>query len=199
MQSINTKIQIVINERIWSKQRIVISDVCITNNLYRWAKLQKFPFDGFEWRNDKSNFDEKFRKNYDKNEDKGHMHDVDVAYTKNLHDSQSDLLFLPERVKINCAKFVWNFYNKEKYIVNRRILKQTLNHWVILKRVHSNRIQSKSMVETIHWYSQRTKKKGEKMVLRKTSSSTWTTQFLERLWKILESMETPNLRWLKNI
>ena len=62
MQSINTKIQIVINERIRSKQRIVISDVCIANNLYRWAKLQKFPFDGFEWRNDKSNFDEKFVK-----------------------------------------------------------------------------------------------------------------------------------------
>ena len=34
------------------------------------------------------------------------MHDVDVAYPKNLHDSQSDLLFLPERIKINCAKFV---------------------------------------------------------------------------------------------
>ena len=34
------------------------------------------------------------------------MHDVDVAYPKNLHDSQSYLLFLPERIKINCAKFV---------------------------------------------------------------------------------------------
>lgn len=76
------------------------------NYVYGWAVLQKVLVDGFRRRNDKSNFDEKFRKNYDKNEDKGHMHDVDVAYTKNLHDSQSDLLFLPERVKINCAKFV---------------------------------------------------------------------------------------------
>ena len=37
------------------------------NYVYGWAVLQKVLVDGFRRRNDKSNFDGKFRKNYDKN------------------------------------------------------------------------------------------------------------------------------------
>ena len=52
-------------------------------------------------------FNEDFIKNYD--EDKGYIFEVDVEYTKNLHDLDSDLPFLPERMKINkCNKFVCN-------------------------------------------------------------------------------------------
>ena len=47
-----------------------------------------------------SKFNEKFIKNYDKNSNKEYIFEVDIEYLKNLHDLHSDLLFLPERMKI---------------------------------------------------------------------------------------------------
>ena len=48
----------------------------------------------------------------------------------------SDLPFLPERIKINkCSKFVCNLYDKKNYVVHIRLLKQALNHGLILKKV----------------------------------------------------------------
>ena len=35
-----------------------------------------------------------------------------------------------------CKKFVCNWYNKKKYVVQIRSLKQALNHGLILKKVH---------------------------------------------------------------
>ena len=70
------------------------------NNRYGWAISQKLPVDGFEWKRNKSKFDKNFIKNCDKNSDKGYILEVDVKYPKNLCNSHSDLLFLPERMKI---------------------------------------------------------------------------------------------------
>ena len=54
-----------------------------------------------------SKFNEDFIKNYDEDSDKGYIFEADVEYPKNLHDSHSDLLFLPGRLKINkCNKLV---------------------------------------------------------------------------------------------
>ena len=40
--------------------------------------------------------------------------EVDVKYSKNLHDLHSDLPFLPERMKIGkCNKLVCNLYDKK--------------------------------------------------------------------------------------
>ena len=48
-----------------------------------------------------------------------------------------DLPFLPERIKIDkCKKLVCNLYDKKNYVVHIRSLKQALNHWRILKKVH---------------------------------------------------------------
>ena len=60
--------------------------------------LQKLPVDNFKWRNNKSNFDEKFIKSYDK----------DSTYLKRVHaevdvenpNFHSYLPFFPERMKI---------------------------------------------------------------------------------------------------
>ena len=73
------------------------------NNLYGWAMSQKLPVDGFEWieKDNLSNFNESFIKNYNENSDRGYIFEVDVEYSKILHKLQSDLPFLPERMKIN--------------------------------------------------------------------------------------------------
>ena len=64
--------------------------------------------------------------------------EVDVEYPKKLHDWHSDLPFLPERMKINkFSKLVCCLYDKNNYVVHIRALKHTLNHGVILKKVHS--------------------------------------------------------------
>ena len=73
-------------------------------------------------------------KNYDENNDKGYILEVDIEYLKNLFNLHCDLPFLPERKKIEkCKKLVCNIHNKENYVVHIRALKQALNHGLILK------------------------------------------------------------------
>ena len=58
---------------------------------------QKLTVDNFNWieKDDISNFNEKFIKNYDENSDKGCIPEVDVEYPKNLYKLHSDLPFFP--------------------------------------------------------------------------------------------------------
>ena len=63
-------------------------------------------------------FTKEFLKNYDEDSDKGYILEVDVKYTKKLHDLHSDLPFSPEKIKIDkCKKLVCNLHDKKKYIV----------------------------------------------------------------------------------
>ena len=104
------------------------------NNLYGWAMSKKLPVNGFKWL--KCNkINEEFIKNYYENDKKGYILEVDVKYPKKLHDLHSDLPFLPERMEINkCKKFFCNVYDKKKYIVHIKSLKQALNHGLKLKK-----------------------------------------------------------------
>ena len=73
--------------------------------------------------------------NHDENSDKGYIFEVDVEYSKHLHDFHSNLPFLPERIKINKRnKLVCNLYDKKNYATRIRILKQSLNNGLILKK-----------------------------------------------------------------
>ena len=101
------------------------------NNLYGWAMSQKLPVDNFKWieKDDLLKFDENFIKNYDENNDKGYILEVDIEYPKNLRKLHSDLPFLPERMTINnCTKLVCKVQDKENYVVHIRALKQALTH-----------------------------------------------------------------------
>ena len=70
-----------------------------TNILYGWAMFQRLPVNGFEWMEQLSEFDECFIKNYDKNNDKGYILEVDFEYPKKLFSFHCNLPFLPERKK----------------------------------------------------------------------------------------------------
>ena len=107
------------------------------NHLYGWAMSQKLPVNGFKWIEDTPKINEEFIKNYDGNNGKGYILEVDVKYSKKLHDIHSDLPFLPKRMKIDkCKKLVCNLRNKKKYVVHIKSLKQTLNHGLKLKKIH---------------------------------------------------------------
>ena len=64
-------------------------------------------------------FDEEVIKNYDQGSDKAHILDIDIEQPKKLHDLQSNLPFLPERI----------------LIIHLRMLKQALSHGLILWKV----------------------------------------------------------------
>ena len=109
------------------------------NNLYGRAMSKKLPVNGFKWLDsDKINeINEDFIKNYDENNDKGYIFEVDVKYPKRLHELHSDLPFLSERMEINkCKKLVCNLFNKKKYVTHINSLKQALNHGLKLKKIH---------------------------------------------------------------
>ena len=106
------------------------------NNLYGWAMSKKLPVNGFKWL-DSNKINKEFIKNYNENDKKGYILEVDVKYPKKLHDLHSDLPFLPERMEINkCKKLVCNLYDKKKYVVHIKPLKQALNHGLKLKKIH---------------------------------------------------------------
>ena len=106
------------------------------NNLYGWAMSKKLPTNGFKWI-DNNEINEDFIKNYDENDTKGYIFEVDVEYPKRLHELHSDLPFLSERMEVNkCKKLVFNLFNKKKYVAHINTLKQALNHALKLEKIH---------------------------------------------------------------
>ena len=107
------------------------------NNFYEWAMSQKLPVNGFKWVKSLSKFNEIFIRNYYENSDKGYFLEVDIDYPKQLFNLHKDLPFLPEREKVNkIEKLICNIEDKEKYVVHINVLKQALNHGLVLKKVH---------------------------------------------------------------
>ena len=76
------------------------------NNLYGWAISKKLPVNRFRWSdsNEIIDINEEFIKDYNENNNKGYILEVDVKYPKRLHELHSDLPFLPERMKIEKCK-----------------------------------------------------------------------------------------------
>ena len=107
------------------------------NNLYGWAMSEKLPLNNFEWIKDTSQFNEDFIKNYNEESDEGHFLEVDVQYPEKLYEPHNDLLFLPERMKIEIVeKLVANLHDNFEYVTHIRHLKQILNHKLVSKKVY---------------------------------------------------------------
>ena len=103
------------------------------NNLYGWAMSKKLPVNGFKWF-DNDVINEEFIKNYNENDNKGYILEVDVEYPKRLHELHSDLPFLSERMEVNkCKKLVCNLFNKKKICSTHKFVKTSIKSWIKVK------------------------------------------------------------------
>ena len=69
-------------------------------------------------------------------------------------------------------KLVANLHDKTEYVIHIRNLKQTLNHGLVLKKVDRViNFSQKCLAKTIHWYKHRSKKKKQRMILKKFFSN----------------------------
>ena len=105
--------------------------------MYGWTLSQKLSLRGFKWVEETSQFIEDFIKSYNDDSDNGYFLEVNVQYTKNLHNHHNDLPFFPERIKMEKVKKTEaDFHDKEEYVIHIKSLKQALNHGLALKKVH---------------------------------------------------------------
>ena len=103
------------------------------NNLYGVAMCDVLPTHGFRW---VENPDEIDVLGYEGGED-GYVLEVDVEYPKRLHNQHNELPFLPEKMKLGkVEKLVCNLYDKCRYPIHIKALKQAMEHGLILKKVH---------------------------------------------------------------
>lgn len=80
---------------------------------------------------------EYFIKGYNKHSNEGYVVEVDVQYPKKFHQFHNNLLLLPEQLNIkNVEKLVANWHDKKEHLVHIQILKEALNHGLVLIKAH---------------------------------------------------------------
>ena len=140
---------------------------------------QKLPVNNFEWIKDTSQFNRDFVKNYNEESDEGYFLEVDVHCMEKLHELHNDLPFLPERIKMEkFEKLVANLHDKTEYAItirNLTIRKLTLNHGLVLKKVH--RVIKFNQNAQLNSYI------DMNAVLRKKAKKDFE-KFQEKLWKM---------------
>ena len=126
------------------------------NNLYGWAMIQPLPTGGFQWLTDQEITNLNVMEVADDAET-GYFLEVDLEYPEELHDLHSDYPLAPEKMAISSdmlspyqqslkkelnykpakvEKLVPNLWNKTKYVIHYRNLKQCLSLGLKLTKVH---------------------------------------------------------------
>ena len=107
------------------------------NNLYGWAMSQSLPTGEFRWINCNSWDPKKLVDMILREKNYGYLPEVDVKYPRELHDLHNDIPFMCSKMKINgVEKLIPNLYDKKKYVIHIRALKQALDHGLILEKIH---------------------------------------------------------------
>ncbi|KAJ8915413.1 hypothetical protein NQ315_008302 [Exocentrus adspersus] len=120
------------------------------NNLYGWAMCQYLPYGGFEWMRNFENFDVT---QVSDEAPEGYILEVDLEYPEYLHDTHKDLPLCPEHLtppnsklpKLMTTLYIFKYtlhfffttlYDKKRYIIHYRNLKQALSLGIKLTRIH---------------------------------------------------------------
>ena len=107
------------------------------NNLYGWAMSQPLPTEEFRWINCDGWDPEKLVNMLSKEKKYGYLLEVDVKYPRELHNLHNDIAFMYDKMNINgVEKLIPNLYDKKKYIIHIRALKQVIDHGLILEKIH---------------------------------------------------------------
>ena len=107
------------------------------NNLYGWAMSQPLPTGEFRWINCDGWDPEKLVNMLSKEKKYGYLLEVDVKYPRELHNLHNDIPFMCDKMNINgVEKLIPNLYDKKKYIIHIRALKQAIDHGLILEKIH---------------------------------------------------------------
>ena len=107
------------------------------NNLYGWAMSQSLPTGEFRWIKCDAWDPKKLVDMLSAEKNYGYPLEVDVKYPKELHDLHNDIPFMCTKMKINgVEKLIPNLYDKKKYVIHIRALKQALDHGLILEKIH---------------------------------------------------------------
>ena len=108
------------------------------NNLYGWAMSQYIPHRGFKWLSEKEINSTDFT-NVPDDSTTGYILEVDLEYPKELHDKHKDFPLAPQNMcppGSKQTKLLGTLYNKEKYVLHYRNLKQYLSLGMKLKKIH---------------------------------------------------------------
>ena len=126
------------------------------NNLYGWAMSQYLPTGGFKWLTEKQ-INKINLAQYNEDSNKGLLIEVDLEYSKELHDLHNDYPVAAERVCVNkdmlseyCKtiatkynisaglvhKLIPTLSNKEKYVLHYRNLQLYLDLGLKINKVH---------------------------------------------------------------
>ena len=104
------------------------------NGLYSWAMSQPLPVGNFKWM--KKSELENWRE-ISSQEGRGCILEVDLEYPKELHNLHNDYALAPERIVMNkVEKLIPNLWDKNKYVLQHRSLKQYLEMGMILTKIH---------------------------------------------------------------
>ncbi|KAF7996123.1 hypothetical protein HCN44_010379 [Aphidius gifuensis] len=108
------------------------------NNLYGFAMASTLPVSDFQW---EENFDINKLNSIEDNSEWGYILEVDLDYPVNLHNEHKDLPLAPERripplSTSKCPKLLATLYNKEKYIIHYKNLKQYVSLGMKIRKLY---------------------------------------------------------------
>jgi len=104
------------------------------NKLYGWAMSLPLPVGGFKWMDEK---DLENWREFSDQEGRGCILEIDLEYPRKLHDLHNEHPLAPERLIVNkVEKLIPNLWDKKKYVLHYKNLKQYLDLGLKLKKVH---------------------------------------------------------------
>ena len=141
--------------------------------MYNFLISQKLLVNGFKWIDDLFKFNEDFIKNSDEKSNEGYFLEVDVQYSKNLHELHNDFPFFLEVNKAEkVKKLISNLCNKKEYVIHIKNLKQALNRRLVLKKFHKFiKFNQGACLRPYIDMSTELRKKKQKLILKKISSN----------------------------